>query len=112
MEFTERLRKLLEMRGMTAAGLSRVAGVPKTTVYGILNGNIKPENVTVSNFLALAHALGVTADELYDGKPYTPPSSVDRRYSSLDREGRALVDIALDAAEARSTLKDAEVLGA
>ena len=106
MLFNERMALLLKRRRMTAAELSRISGVPKTTVYGMLQGRIKAGNVTVSNFIAIAHALGITADEFYTGEPFRA-SMIERRYGSLDPSGRALVDIALEAAEARQIEKDA-----
>ena len=109
--FGEYFGKLITANKMTAAELSRVSGVPENTVYGLRKGTINPANVTDSNFIALAHALGMTAEELYTGKPTRSPG-IDGRYSRLDAGGRALVDVALEAAEARQAEKEAVVQGA
>lgn len=108
----EEIRERAERRGMTVYALSKMSGVPKSNLYRIINGETQFGNVPVRQFVGIAHALGISADELYTGKPYAAAPSIDRRYRALDAEGRTLVDIALDAAEARQSEKEAAVQGA
>lgn len=106
-----RIADIFNERDINIAAFGREIGISSATLYSIRN-NKTMDNVGIGNFLAIAHGLGMSADELYTGKPFVPPTSIDRRYTALDRDGRALVDIALDAAEARQSEKEAEVLGA
>ena len=101
------LYELLNRQGVNLLALSRATGVNRSSLRAVQTGDSKPENMTIGNFIRLAHYFGMSADELYTGHPYTPPSSIDTRYSALEPEGRALVRIALEAAEARQSEKDA-----
>lgn len=59
-----RLKKLLEERGITAAKFSRLADIPTTTVYRLINDeNYAPTIVTLRK---VADYFGLTIDELYE----------------------------------------------
>ncbi len=57
------LSELKETRGKTCRKLKAETGIPNSTIVAILNGRtLEPD---IMNEAALAHALGITADELY-----------------------------------------------
>ena len=59
-----RIKKLLEEKGITPAKFSRVADIPTTTVYRLINDeNYAPTIVTLHK---VASYFGVTVDDLYE----------------------------------------------
>ncbi len=59
-----RLKKLLDEKGITPAKFSRIADIPTTTVYRLINdSNYAPTIVTLRK---VAHYFGLTVDELYE----------------------------------------------
>lgn len=58
------LRELLDKRSINIADLARKADIPKTTLYNVTGGRGDVWNMSVYVFIRLAHALGMTADEL------------------------------------------------
>lgn len=59
-----RIKKLLEEKGITPAKFSRVADIPTTTVYRLINDeNYAPTIVTLHK---VATYFGVTVDDLYE----------------------------------------------
>ena len=66
MRLKDRLKTLLEVRGMTAASLSRLSGVSKQVISLWLSGS-SPKKL--DQLKRVADALGVTVDELCFGPP-------------------------------------------
>lgn len=64
MKKTNPLRELLDKRSINIADLARKADIPKTTIYSVTGGRGDVWNMSVHVFIKLAHALGMTADEL------------------------------------------------
>jgi lambda repressor-like predicted transcriptional regulator len=64
--FADRLRKVLQIKGMTQDSLAQHIGVGQSAISMMLNRTCRPQNRTV---LRIAKALGVDADELW---PTTP----------------------------------------
>ena len=58
------LRKCLMRRHINVADLARAADVPKTTIYAVTGGRGDVWNMGVGSFIKIAHALGMTANEL------------------------------------------------
>ena len=103
------IQKAMEDQGITAAELARRSGVPYGTVYDVSTGKTKVEKMAVEKFLKIAHGLGMTAEELYYGRPpereYADPrqEKLNSYYEQLNDESRGvLVKVA------RSYAKDAE----
>lgn len=112
---TDLLRLLLNEPKTNMLEIARQTGVNKSTLSKIKNGESRIENITAGNFVALAHYFGMSADELYTGKPYTPPSSIDKRFMALDLDGKRRVLEAIEFAEYKQvgkTQKSAAVQGA
>ena len=60
----DKILKFLESNNMSALELSRISGVKRSTMYNILNDVIDPLSIGTSKAVALAHAMGMTVDEL------------------------------------------------
>jgi predicted transcriptional regulator len=60
------LHVLLERRFIKVAALAREAGIPPTTLYKYISGTGDVFNMGVQTFMRLAHALGMTSEELFD----------------------------------------------
>lgn len=63
-----RIKDILETSGMSTRELAKRAGVKEQTLYKIKKKDTM-ENITIDVFLKIAHGLGMTAEELYYGKP-------------------------------------------
>ena len=72
-----RIAELLEEQGYKPATFARIAGVPETTLYEILNGTRKFENVGVSRIIKIAKGFGVTVEYL-SGEDNAPKTPVDK----------------------------------
>ena len=70
-------------QSITAAELSRRSGVAYGTVYDIWAGKSHVEKMNIDTFLKIAHGLGMTAEELYYGKP-AEKAYRDARQASLN----------------------------
>jgi XRE family transcriptional regulator of biofilm formation len=62
MLFYERLRKALDIKGITEYRLSKIAGLSKSTINALTNGTSKQPNIQTIE--KIAHALGMTVSEL------------------------------------------------
>lgn len=80
---TQRIRDLLAERGLRPAVFARSIGIPQSTMSTIYHGKTRFENIRVEHFLAIAHGLGMTADELWSGA----------HPEGLSRDERDLVDM-------------------
>lgn len=59
-----RIAELLEEQGFKPATFAKAAGVPPTTLYEILSGKRKFENVGVSSIIKIAQCFGVSVEYL------------------------------------------------
>lgn len=62
---SQRIRRLMRRRRMTAAELADAAGITSASVYLILNG--KKSNPTLQSLRGIASALDVQVGQLVDG---------------------------------------------
>lgn len=51
-------------RFINIRAFARANGIPPTTLYSIVSGKCRPENIGVGTFIKIATGLGMTADEL------------------------------------------------
>lgn len=58
------LEKVIKERGYTVKSIANRAGIPPTTIYNITGGRGSIGRMGVSQFIRIAHALDMTADEL------------------------------------------------
>ena len=77
-----RIAELLDEQGYKPATFAKKAGVPETTLYEILNGTRKFENVGVSRVLKIAKCFGVTVEYL-SGEDNAPKTPVDKMKAEL-----------------------------
>lgn len=56
----------LERNYIKVTALARAAKVPPTTIYKYTSGGGDFRNMNIDAFMAIAHALNVSADELYN----------------------------------------------
>lgn len=63
----------LIQKRMTAYRLSKLSGVPYMTVNDLVNEVTDIKEARFSTVVALAKALGVTCEQLYDNSPYSIP---------------------------------------
>lgn len=67
MKDSERLLQLIEDKGFeNPKQFSIVAGVPYKTFYNIIKRSPRVSNTSHDNFKAIANALGMDSDSLYD----------------------------------------------
>jgi len=59
------IQAALRDRGMTVADLSHKSGVPYTTLSAMVKGTSKVANMGIDRFLSVAHALNLSAEQLY-----------------------------------------------
>ena len=91
-----KIRELLDERGIGPAVFAREIGVPQTTISTIYNGKTAFEKIRVETFIKIAHGLGMTAEELWkkrDVKPTTVAGETElvRIYRDTDDRGRAAI---------------------
>ena len=63
-DMENRIAELLEEKGYKPATFAKAAGVPSTTLYEILSGKRKFENVGVSSIIKIAQCFGVSVEYL------------------------------------------------
>ena len=84
------LSKILESRKMSANELAKRSGVPKSTVYNAVNGDVDGSKIRVEHAIKFAEILGVSVEELYGRK--LPEPTPERRQESLTSDERDLLD--------------------
>jgi len=77
-----RIADLLEEQGYKPASFAKKAGISETTLYEILNGTRKFENVGVSKIIKIAQCFGVTVEYL-SGSDEAPKYPSDRAREEL-----------------------------
>ena len=92
----ERLKQIMEERGIKSAQLASKAGLSTSTVADILSGKVNELNVGVSKIVKIADALGVSVEFLYDmPEPEQLRAETEqerelmRSFRALNSEGRA-----------------------
>lgn len=86
----ERIKELIEERGMSVSSFARAIGLSQPTLYRILNGEVNIERIGVNNFMRIAHGLGLTAEALYYDLDVDDlaKAEIDSTYSATTAEGR------------------------
>lgn len=82
----EKMQKYLEDNKITALELSRRSGVKKSTIYNLLNGDADPMELGTSKALALAEAMGMSVEELFDLPPISVSEPTTQRKQLSDEE--------------------------
>lgn len=100
----EKIVRYLEENKITAMELSRRSGVKKSTVYNLINGDADPMELGISKVLALASAMGMTAEELYGLPPIENSEPTPERMPVNDSELELLELYRNATPEARSTV--------
>lgn len=101
--FPQRLRKLLDEREMTAADLSHLTGISKSTISRYLSGKIIAKQI---NLFKISQALHVDPGALFPdfdksvdstSMPFSPAElSLIKKYRRLDDVGKATVNAVID----------------
>ena len=97
--FSDRLRLLVDSRGITAKDLSRESNIPDATIYRYLSGVRVPK---IDNIITLAKFFGVSVDWLLglnDDKSETwAPATLEvaRRYNVASPDDRRIVEVTLE----------------
>lgn len=73
MEDTVMLAKLLKEKNISPYRLSKISGIPYTTLSDIIGGRTLISTVSASTLARLAKALGISMDELYYGREIFEP---------------------------------------
>lgn len=87
MNFAEKLKTLMKLRGLNQGELSKLCGVSQNAVSKWLSGKAEP---SISNTIAVARALGVTVADLTGEEPIEL-TSADRKLLALSEEQKELV---------------------
>lgn len=66
---SNRIAEEIKKQGFNKHSFSAKCGVPYGTLYRICKDGASMDSITIDNFLKIAHGLGMTAEELYYGKP-------------------------------------------
>ena len=85
----EKILKWLEENKLTPLELSRRSGVKKSTVYNIVNGTADPMELGTSKVLALAEAMEMTVEELFDlpaAMQVSEPTPERKHLTDVERE--------------------------
>lgn len=87
MNFAEKLKTLMKLRGLKQGELSKLSGVSQNAVSKWLSGKAEP---SISNTVAVAKALGVTVADLTGEEP-VELTSADRKLLALPEDQKELV---------------------
>ncbi len=84
------LKALLKERGLSVSELARQTGISQPTLNRIVNAKVNLNSISVTNFLKIAHGLGLTVEQLYFGEMCfeTNKYLIDRAYALTSKEGR------------------------
>lgn len=87
--------------GLSVAEVSRRSNVKYVTVYDAVNGKTNIDRMGIDTFRKIAHALGMTVDDLYnygndaknDGGKYADPrqAEINEIYQSVTEEGKHIM---------------------
>jgi len=101
MKMTEKLDRLMEMKGINKAELSRRTGIPYTTIASLYDKGY--ENIKLANLVKLARFFGVSLEFLSDdsidfekGMEEAEIKAISESYIALSRRGRKMVRKLMD----------------
>ena len=77
----DNINSIKKQKGLTLAALSQASGVPLGTLNKICSGAIK--SINANHLAVLADALGVSVQQLLDGKPCAATSRSEEHTSEL-----------------------------
>jgi transcriptional regulator with XRE-family HTH domain len=80
------LKQFLEARNMSANELAKRSGVPKSTVYNAVNGDVDGSKIRVEHAIKFSDILGVSVEELYGMPPIPEPISERKALTDDERE--------------------------
>lgn len=86
MNFAEKLKMLLELKGMNQSELSKLCGISQTAISKWLLNKSEP---SISNTIAVARALGVTVADLTGEEPLELKPA-DRKLLALSEEDKQI----------------------
>lgn len=93
---SNRIKEIFDSRGIKPAVFARQINIPQSTMSTIYHGRTMFENIRVEHFIAIAHGLGMTADELFGGsnpEGYTSEEiALVEMYRETDDRGRRTID--------------------
>ena len=79
--FSQRLRQLLERKGIKIAQFARLTGIPKTSIDSYLNGGSIPNYFRM---MLMAEVLEMSVDKLADIRPFADLDDLDDDDESED----------------------------
>lgn len=92
---TTEIGELIKRNYKNLSEFSKEADIPYGTVYDIVKGKTKFENIGVTVFIKICKALDMTVEELYYGlsapePKYSDPrqTALNRYYESMNEEGK------------------------
>lgn len=92
-----RIKEIFDERGIKPAVFARKIGMPPSTMSTIYHGRTAFGNIRVEHFLAIAHGLGMTADELYYGTTpeglNTDEKALVEMYRDADDRGKSIIGL-------------------
>ena len=98
------IKRMLNSRDMTVSELSKLTGIPSTTLYSMIKRN--NSTVGLPDLLLICHALHIPPEFFFNelGLPFTIPAlpsddewELISRWRLLDKHGRNMVDIVITA---------------
>ena len=92
------LQTVLDRKGMTKYRLSKISGVPKTTVIDICSGKSSIEGCTAKTVLLLANALDCSMEDLMkiDTADYHPQTGLPKDETHYERDLPVYLQTSID----------------
>lgn len=80
------LKEYMKNIGMNALELSRLSGLPRSTVSDIVNGRTDIDKSRTEVLIAVSRSLGLSVDETYEMAKMCLPTIDDDRFSLIVKE--------------------------
>lgn len=77
-----RLEAIMKAKDINANELAKKIGVTPSTIYSMIKRN--SNRVDIDLIIKIAHALGMTADELLSEEPYEKPDTLAAHFDGED----------------------------
>ncbi len=92
------LQTVLDRKGMTKYRLSKISGIPKTTVIDICSGKSSIEGCTAKTVMLLARALGCSMEDLMklDSSNYHQQTGMPKDETHYEKDLPAYLQRAID----------------
>ena len=92
------LQTVLDGKGMTKYRLSKISGIPKTTVIDICSGKSSIEGCTAKTVMLLARALGCSMEDLMkiDSSNYYPQTGMPKDEVHYERDLPAYLQLSIE----------------